>query len=401
MFTMGLASLWEVAEFSLDSLFGMNTQIGGLSDTMIDRVNLGIVKNGTVFTFNGPVDVNSIACNSNLYSYEGRPVLLVTSTSGRYKVMPLVTETFKSEDVKNPDNKAAQRIYKIIDKLASANNYDDVMNALNELRNWLYIPKLYFSSKELNGGYLAVLKSTTGKVQFDNTKGKITLYDPLNPEYVPSKEEKIQAILNLIDQVAAEKPIVYQIPLNSISSDRGYNASSFFLYESGLLKTNFAGTEIYNTNVVSGNELFDDNDKIISEIETEAKPVEINNIINNTSYKEETGVVIDTNNQVVTSEDDLQRVTSTIVGNTNKKPAIRLPQVPAGRAKVAKRRKINTINNISSIDTKGTNNLELSNLNTNFAELNSQYKDILNSKGITSQQWDNANIEERNQLINC
>ena len=104
---------------------------------------------------------------------------------------------------------------------------------------------------------------------------------------------------------------------------------------------------------------------------------------------------------MVTSEDDLQRVTSTIVENTNKKPAIRLPQVPAGRAKVAKRRKINTINNISSIDTKGTNNLELSNLNTNFAELNSQYKDILNSKGITSQQWDNANIEERNQLINC
>lgn len=39
MFTMGLASLWEVAEFSLDSLFGMNTQIGGLSDTMIDMID--------------------------------------------------------------------------------------------------------------------------------------------------------------------------------------------------------------------------------------------------------------------------------------------------------------------------------------------------------------------------
>ena len=39
MFTMGIGSLWEVMEFSLDTLFGMNTQIGGLKDTMIDIID--------------------------------------------------------------------------------------------------------------------------------------------------------------------------------------------------------------------------------------------------------------------------------------------------------------------------------------------------------------------------
>ena len=39
MFTMGVASIWEIREFSLDNILGTHTQIGGLEDTMIDMVD--------------------------------------------------------------------------------------------------------------------------------------------------------------------------------------------------------------------------------------------------------------------------------------------------------------------------------------------------------------------------
>lgn len=39
MFTMGVASIWEIMEFSLDNILGTHTQIGGLNDTIIDMID--------------------------------------------------------------------------------------------------------------------------------------------------------------------------------------------------------------------------------------------------------------------------------------------------------------------------------------------------------------------------
>ena len=39
MFNMGVASLWEIIEFLLDRFVGTHTQIGGLSDTVIDMID--------------------------------------------------------------------------------------------------------------------------------------------------------------------------------------------------------------------------------------------------------------------------------------------------------------------------------------------------------------------------
>lgn len=39
MFSMGVASIWEVIEFTIDNTLGMNTQAGGLNDTMVDMVD--------------------------------------------------------------------------------------------------------------------------------------------------------------------------------------------------------------------------------------------------------------------------------------------------------------------------------------------------------------------------
>lgn len=39
MFTMGVASLWEIMEFSMDNILGTNTQVGGLTDTVIDMID--------------------------------------------------------------------------------------------------------------------------------------------------------------------------------------------------------------------------------------------------------------------------------------------------------------------------------------------------------------------------
>lgn len=52
MFTMGVASLWEIMEFSLDNLLGMNTQVGGLKDTMIDIIDalIGVLISIPYFT---------------------------------------------------------------------------------------------------------------------------------------------------------------------------------------------------------------------------------------------------------------------------------------------------------------------------------------------------------------
>jgi hypothetical protein len=38
MFSLGMGAIWEIFEFFLDQVFGMNTQAGGLEDTMIDLI---------------------------------------------------------------------------------------------------------------------------------------------------------------------------------------------------------------------------------------------------------------------------------------------------------------------------------------------------------------------------
>lgn len=39
MFSLGISNLWEILEFTLDLLFKINCQAGGLNDTMIDMVD--------------------------------------------------------------------------------------------------------------------------------------------------------------------------------------------------------------------------------------------------------------------------------------------------------------------------------------------------------------------------
>lgn len=39
MFSMGVAGFWEISEFLGDKFLGMNTQAGGLQDTMIDTID--------------------------------------------------------------------------------------------------------------------------------------------------------------------------------------------------------------------------------------------------------------------------------------------------------------------------------------------------------------------------
>ncbi|MGL6104627.1 hypothetical protein [Romboutsia sp.] len=39
MFSMGVASIWEIIEFTIDSTLGMNTQAGGLVDTITDMID--------------------------------------------------------------------------------------------------------------------------------------------------------------------------------------------------------------------------------------------------------------------------------------------------------------------------------------------------------------------------
>ncbi len=42
MFSLGMGAIWEILEFTLDTFFGMNTQAGGLTDTMTDLIVDGI-----------------------------------------------------------------------------------------------------------------------------------------------------------------------------------------------------------------------------------------------------------------------------------------------------------------------------------------------------------------------
>lgn len=42
MFALGMGTLWEIVEFALDQFLGMNTQAGGLTDTMSDLIVDGV-----------------------------------------------------------------------------------------------------------------------------------------------------------------------------------------------------------------------------------------------------------------------------------------------------------------------------------------------------------------------
>ena len=39
VFAIAVAGLWEIIEFSMDTLLGLHTQAGGLTDTMIDMID--------------------------------------------------------------------------------------------------------------------------------------------------------------------------------------------------------------------------------------------------------------------------------------------------------------------------------------------------------------------------
>lgn len=39
MFSVAVAGFWEIGEFTMDNLLGTNTQVGGLTDTMIDMID--------------------------------------------------------------------------------------------------------------------------------------------------------------------------------------------------------------------------------------------------------------------------------------------------------------------------------------------------------------------------
>lgn len=39
VFAIAVAGLWEIIEFSMDTLLGLHTQVGGLKDTMIDMID--------------------------------------------------------------------------------------------------------------------------------------------------------------------------------------------------------------------------------------------------------------------------------------------------------------------------------------------------------------------------
>ena len=39
MFSMAVASLWEILEFTIDQIWAINCQAGGLNDSMIDMID--------------------------------------------------------------------------------------------------------------------------------------------------------------------------------------------------------------------------------------------------------------------------------------------------------------------------------------------------------------------------
>lgn len=39
MFSMGVASFWEIGEYSMDHILGTHTQVGGLTDTVMDMID--------------------------------------------------------------------------------------------------------------------------------------------------------------------------------------------------------------------------------------------------------------------------------------------------------------------------------------------------------------------------
>lgn len=50
IFSMGVASIWEIIEFTIDNTLGMNTQAGGLNDTMIDMID-GLIGSVIMLSF--------------------------------------------------------------------------------------------------------------------------------------------------------------------------------------------------------------------------------------------------------------------------------------------------------------------------------------------------------------
>ena len=373
------------------SFIRSNDNIETVNQTYIGdtKTSLGVVVGDMIYTKGGAVYSSKISSSvSNWSNYNGRPVLLVQATSGKYKVIPLRTKTLGEDISIDSDLPIIKTLKSNISTLVSDANSGKSNTVLDkdiiDIKDLLYLPNLYlYTSKDkLGNTRLNIIQNTP--------EGKKLIESIILKEAVPVGETATVSQKDIQDQVLsflADLSPKFQVSVGAI--ERGFGNSYL---ESDILYTDIDSPKIYNTWFTFS----EVSEKAPKEVVSTTLENEV--VIGKKSYHLSPEGWRDSRGSLVVDGRILKAIErkTKVSGNqdTMETPKVRVAN-PFQTGRVVTKSKPTATQN------KTQNNLENSDKSLIFASLPQQVKEALERSKVSEQEFNSMPREIQDNIIKC
>lgn len=386
-----------------DGTFHVTSQVKTVDRDFLGDSNtsIGVVVNGQIYNKDGSVSRNLVSTSvGDFTKYNGRPVLLVRATSGKYKVMPLRTKKLGVDiSINATDNPIIQQITKAIDKLLKSTTTAEETEALLDLKASLYLPNIYIRPAFNKAGIkelIFTIKGDDGK--YHQLIDPVTIMGPATLEGTPALTREIVRD-NILQALASLEPM-FQISARLLENNSAYEG---YYIDSGVLYTDLQSPKIYNTWMI-----FDDGAKSPAEQREELKealtPVtEIK--IGRKSYRSSPEGWRSSDGSLVVDPRTAAALNRKYMADNAPKASIPKPaiqtmntfgvgRVGTPRVRTSKQEGTTQVSK-SQKDLENTNNLLI------FAKLDEKQRESLVSKGISEAEFNAMSREQQDKIIDC
>lgn len=362
-------------------------------------VSLGVVVNGQIYNKDGSVSRNLLSTSvGDFTKYNGRPLLLVRATSGRYKIMPLRTKKLgvNPSDVRIQDTNSPiiQQLIKSAGDLASSINAEEVKKAILNLKASLYLPDIYIRASSDQVGNRVLLFTAKGE---DNKYHNII--EPVLIADATGTLSKEIAVDNILQALVSLEPM-FQISPRLLENNPAYEK---FYIDSGILYTDIDSPKIYNTWMI-----FDEGAKSPAEQREELKealtPVtEIK--IGRKSYRSSPEGWRSSDGSLVVDPRTVAALNRKYMADNAPKASIPKPAIQTmntfGVGRVGTPRVRTSKQEGTTQVSKSQKDLENTNKLFTFAKLDEKQRESLVSKGISEAEFNTMSREQQDKIIDC
>lgn len=386
-----------------DGTFHVTPQIKTVDRDFLGDANIsiGVVVNGQVYNKDGSVSRNLISTSvGDFTKYNGRPVLLVRATSGRYKLMPLRTKKLGVDiSINETNNPIIQQITKAVDRLVRSTTPSEDKQAVLDLKASLYLPDVYIRPEFNNIGakqLIFTIKGEDGK--YHSLIDPVTIVGPTTLEGGPSLTREV-ARDNILQALASLEPM-FQVSARLLENNSAYEG---YYIDSGVLYTDLQSPKIYNTWMI-----FEDSAKSPAEERTELKEAlspstEIS--LGRNTYRSSPEGWRSSDGSLVVDPRTVAALNRKYMADNVPKAAIPKPpiqtmntfgvgRVGTPRVRTSKQESITEVSK-SQKDLENTNNLLI------FAKLDEKQKESIISKGISEADFNAMSRDQQDKIIEC